>query len=236
MNNINASIQTTNRELVCGPECQTDKRAQTLKLAYDNAMNDYLESPELINQIERDFYVETKGIDYYNQLINTRNISDSSNYSKSYETEFKDIKSNIVELIADYDSGIIHFNRIIDLYNKVNSENQDLKQTLDSLTGNINTNNRKTYYEDQQIDRLAKWRKYIYLVYYVVVFVLCVIVFGIQKRYGDYRVYIKIILIIITPVLLLGIIKYIVIHLYELYLHIKRWLALKDVYSDISKE
>ena len=34
----------------------------------------------------------------------------------------------------------------------------------------------------------------------------------------------------------IGIIKYIVIHLYEFYLHIKKSFALKDVYVDISKE
>lgn len=236
MNNLNASTQSTNSGLVCDTSCQNNKRSQTLKLAYDNAINDYIQSPELINQIERDFYVETKGIEYYNELLKKRNITESSNYSKNYENEFKDIVSNIVQFIEDYNSAVIYFNRIIDLYNKVNYENNELKKKLDDLHGNINTNNRKTYYEDQQIDRLAKWKKIIYILYFSIFFVLCVTVLFIQKRYTDKVLYIKLFFIGITPYLLIGIIKYIVTYLYEFYLHIKKSFALKDVYLDIAKE
>lgn len=236
VNNINSSIQALNRELICGPECQNNKRAQTLKLAYDNAINDYDESPEKISQLEKDFYMETKGGAFYKNVLEDRFKREAIENSKNYKEEYETIKTEIIDLITEYDSSVIYFNRLIDLFNKVKKENTDLKEKYNYLKGSVNTNNRKTFYENQQIDGLDKWKYRIQLLYWAIFIVIFVNTIFIQKQYKNYKVYIKLFIIAATPYLFIGIIKYLILFVKKAYYSIKKYLGLKDVYTDIANE
>jgi hypothetical protein len=236
VNSINSSIQALNRELICGPECQSNKRAQTLKLAYDNAINDYNQSPEKINQLEKDFYIETKGRVFYNNVLEKKYRQEATDNTKKYKEEYETITSDIIDLITEYDSSVIYFNRLIDLYNKVKSENVELMNKHDYLKGSVNTNNRKTFYENQQIDSLGKWKYRIQLLYWAIFIVIFIKTMFIQKEYKNYKAYIKLFLIAATPYLFIGIIIYLILAVKNTYYSIKKYMGIKDVYTDIANE
>jgi hypothetical protein len=92
----------------------------------------------------------------------------------SYDTETSKIKGQL----SSYNGLLISFRNLSDLYRKYKKENSDLFKKLKNGTHDILTNERQTYYEDQEIDVLNNYYLYILWIIYIIV-VVCFVVFSI---------------------------------------------------------
>lgn len=73
--------------------------------------------------------------------------------------------------IDTYNSLVLHYENSKEILNKYKDENDSMEQQLKNQTNNILTNERKTFYEDQQNDQLNTYYYYIlWTVYAVIVF------------------------------------------------------------------
>ena len=83
----------------------------------------------------------------------------------------------VTELINTYGSLLTNYNYMNDLSIEYAAENIKMAKSLKKLRGDIITNDRKTYYEQQHIDKLASWYYYLKISYIVlaVIFILLVI-------------------------------------------------------------
>jgi len=92
----------------------------------------------------------------------------------SYDEEITKIETQL----SSYNSLLLSLINLSDLHRKYKKENSDLFKKLKNGTHDILTNERKTYYEDQEIDVLNNYYLYILWIIYVIV-VLCFGVFSI---------------------------------------------------------
>jgi hypothetical protein len=82
---------------------------------------------------------------------------------------------------------------------KIISENSKIEKKLFKNSGNVLTNDRRTYYEDQGIDNL-KWWRYLFLSFYIIVVIAYVILFFIApSNYSSFKKIGILILFIIYP-------------------------------------
>ena len=74
---------------------------------------------------------------------------------------------------------LINFKNVVELFLKYKKENKELFKELKEESNDVLTNERKTYYEDQQIDTLKFYYFYFILTIYIIV-VLCFGIFSLM--------------------------------------------------------
>jgi hypothetical protein len=89
--------------------------------------------------------------------------------------KFNEDATKIQTQIDAYNGLFLNYENVVDLYKKYKRENEELFIEVKDETNDILTNERKTYYEDQQIDSL----KFYYYYFLVTIYVICVMSFGI---------------------------------------------------------
>jgi hypothetical protein len=87
-------------------------------------------------------------------------------YKDNFTKEVNNIQSNL----KTYKGLEINYNNIIDLYKKYKYENGILENKFKGKTSDILTNDRKTYYKDQSIDKLNGY--YYFLLFFYVLIVI----------------------------------------------------------------
>jgi hypothetical protein len=92
---------------------------------------------------------------------------------------FNDVAANAKILMNTYDTNLTNAINLLDSYTNYVDENKDLKKQLDQMGGDIDTNDRKTYYEDEAIDSLNYYYSWMISIYFLLVsiFAICWVLF-----------------------------------------------------------
>jgi hypothetical protein len=170
LNKLNSFIESANNIISCDSECQRNKTIQELKNKLETAESNLtLAAPEF-EIAKRNYYTYISGQSGYMELIE-KELEEKADvfvklFKDSYETEISKIKTQL----DTYNGLLINFRNIVDLYKQYKKENKDLFEELKEETNDILTNDRKTYYENQQIDGLNSTYYYILcVIYYIIV-------------------------------------------------------------------
>lgn len=88
---------------------------------------------------------------------------------------FDEVAKNANILMNSYDTNLTNAVNLLDSYTNYVSENKELKKQLDQMGGDINTNDRKTYYQDEAIDSLNYYYSWMISIYFllVIIFAIC---------------------------------------------------------------
>ena len=156
-------------------------------------------------------------INQANTIIKTENNDNTQNYSNNeiqetelqvvvegitddLKTEFDDKAAQIKTKIDTYNGLFLNLENVYDLYDKYKKRNVELLVELKDETNDVLTNERKTYYEDQGIDKL----KFYYYYFLLTIYIVCIVLFGFfsLKYPSQYSIIARIcifILLIILP-------------------------------------
>lgn len=232
-NKLNSILAAIDEQVKCGPVCQKMQRDENLKRSYETALTNYKEAPYRIKEAEKKYYEATKGTAFYNEMLKERYSSEIKAIAIS---SIQDHKKNINEIkndISDYESEIIYSSKLRNLMNNVMAENELLRENINDYKSEINTNDRKTFYEDQQIQNLSRWRSIIIVLFWIIFAVLCINILLLKQKYKDIYAWIKLLLVALTPFYIIPLIQKLILKIYNLILSIKDALKLKDVYVNI---
>lgn len=107
----------------------------------------------------------------------------TTNYKKkadtianTFQTKFNNDVNTITTNIKNYKGILINFNNVVDLYNKYRRENVDIENHLKIKSSDTLTNDRKTYYEDEGLQRL---KTYYYFFLFIYVFIVVIFILSI---------------------------------------------------------
>ena len=163
---------------------------------------------------ERGIKTGTAIKEFLNNFFNSE--GETVTFNENFDEESIKIKSQI----QTYTGLLINFNNIFDLFRKYEKENIELSLELKDETNDVLTNERKTYYEDQNIDSLKFYYYYFLLSIYVIV-VICFAAFSlIYPSQSSWKT--KLVLLVVFIVLpffstfILGKIIYLVYEAYNL--------------------
>lgn len=177
LNNFNSFLDKATQVISCDSDCQKEKTEEELKAKYLDAQSNLsLAEPEF-QVAKQNYYTYTSGVSGYNEIVENE-FKKSANvivakFNENYQAEITKIQSQL----ETYNGLLVNFRNIIDLDEKYKKENNHLYKKLKENTNDILTNERKTYYEDQQIESLNSYYYYILWVIYVIV-IICLIIFS----------------------------------------------------------
>lgn len=132
---------------------------------------------------------------------------------------FDDVAKNANVLMRAYDSRLSVATNLLDSYKNYVNENNDLKKQLKKMGGDIDTNDRKTYYEDEAIDSLNFYYSWMISVYFLLisVFAICWVLF--PSLYSNTVKGLLLLFFVIYPLFSTRILKYI-FYLYNQFLEL----------------
>jgi hypothetical protein len=115
---------------------------------------------------------------------------------------------------------LLNFKNIVDLYLKYKKDNAELFKQMKQTTNDILTNDRKTYYQDQQVDVLKFYYYYFILTIYIIS-VFCFGVFSlIYQSQTSWKIrlatFFGLILLPFVSTWILGLLVYIIYTIYNL--------------------
>lgn len=177
LNKFNTLINSANQVLSCGAECQKEKKAQQLKDKYLNAQSNLALAEPQYQIAKQNYYTYVSGQTGYNDMIETELTEKANLIADKFKANFtSDINKTNVQLDS-YNSLLVNYRNVVDLFKQYLTENNKLRKQLKDETNDVLTNERKTFYEDQQIDSLNGWYHYIILVIYIIS-VICFVIFS----------------------------------------------------------
>jgi len=199
LNRFNSFLTSAAKTIACGPECQRNKTAQQLKGKYLAAeTNLYLAEPQY-EIAKKDYYTFISGITGYDDLTKSENKEKANRLADNIKGKFTDEINKIKSQLDTYNSIFINFSNISDLYKQYKIENEKLFKNFKKQSNDVLTNERKTYYQDQEIGVLNNYYTYILWVIYIII-VICYILFSLI--YPTTYTLIKRILILILFIIL----------------------------------
>ena len=163
----------------------------------------------------------------YNEIALTKV---DANTPKNWDEEaLKEIKTQINK----YNSETIYSEKMEKLLERLLSENLSFKEQADKNKSLIYTNDRKTFYEDQQIENIYYWRRVIIALFWILFLSLCINVLFLNKKYDDYKTWIRLFIFALFPFYIIPFIQKIILKIYHLLIDVKDMLKIKDVYIDL---
>ena len=168
----------------CDTECMNQKKLEELEGQFDNIIANVKSAPEKFQKISKDLIIGRKGEDFYNQLKDTeyKNMSNQViNKVKSLYEKENGIKIRIAE---NYQRKVDYFSFLEEYLNIYKEKNQQLDEEIKKKSNEKNIDARKTYYEDNETEKISNYTEF-FMYFYYSVFAVYTYIFITQRAYSD---------------------------------------------------
>jgi hypothetical protein len=199
---INTYIQNSEEQLRCGPDCQALEATQTLKEKYEAAKRNVESSPGELQIAEKNYYTYIMGMSGYDEYITSKLTDQSNAVKKNIQSLTNTLINEIKNLNDTYKTSYSSYSYLSKLDQKYNDEIDELEENMikaSITTGDVTTNDRKTYYEKQNYDALLGYYKMFLWVFYLLLFVFTVLLFVMNKTMGIFKKIIFVVFFVFFP-------------------------------------
>lgn len=225
---ISTLLEQSAQALLCGPDCQKQKVTDELNQKYLNAQTALQTAPINLETTKKNYYVYTEGEPAYNNMRETELKQKAETMAALITDSFNEELTSALTMNKYYSTAIINSSYTKDLLNEYIEKNKELNIQLRDRRGDILTNDRKTYYENDALDSLKLWHRFWWYVYYILVLVFLLSIFLVKSQMTNGKKLILTVLLIFYPYY----IEFIVNWTYELYAYIYTNLP-KNVYNNL---
>ena len=177
LNKFNSFIESANNIISCNADCQKNKTVQQLRSKLEQAESNLVLAEPQLQIAEQNYYTQIAGQSGYNELMRDRLNENAELFVRSFKDNYESEISKIKTELESFKGLAINYRNVLDLYEQYKEENRRLFRDLKDETNDILTNDRKTYYENQQIDGLNVIYYYILWIIYIII-VICFAVFS----------------------------------------------------------
>ena len=177
LNKFNSFLNSATQAIACGPECQKNKKTQQLKDKYLNAQSNLLLAEPQYQIAKQNYYTYVSGQNGYNDMME-KELTEKADLIVNKFKDNVSVETNKINVqLNSYNGLLINYKNVAELFKQYSTENIKLEKQLKDDMNDVLTNERKTFYEDQQISSLNSWYHYIILVIYIIT-VFCFAVFS----------------------------------------------------------
>lgn len=215
-------------EQICGPSCQEQKKKDESKQKYLDAQNNLTTAPEQLKSATKNYYILNEGELGYNKMVLRELKQKSDAIALLIANNFMDYLDVINNNLEDYNNAVKETRIVQSLNDEYRHKIKIMQDNLLTRRTNRTTNNRKSYYEDQQIQNLHAWKKLFKIIFYILTITLAIALFISPSSLSISKKIIIIILLALYPFYILFIAKYVM----KTYSGVM-FLLPKNVYNDI---
>ncbi len=227
-NQINALLQQSTSSLLCGPTCQKQQTEDKLKQDYLDAEVNVQTAPIKLDETKKKYYTFTKGEAYYNEIQEKELEEKAKKITDILRDQFDNQVKKTETLNYYYNTNLINSENTKELYSGYRKENKDLERNIRVSNNDILTNDRKTYYESEELVNLEYYYNILYVVYYAIAVILCIFILFFKSEINFFVRLFLVIFIAAMPYLLNWFGK----KIYDFYLWVLSYLP-KNVYNTI---
>jgi hypothetical protein len=173
MSKFNSFIQQASDTIMCNSDCQKQKETDKLKKAYEKAQETLASAPSQLQTAKQKYVVYTQGQTVYDELRDEELAGKATIIADAFKENFEKEVTKIQSQISSYNGLLMNYNNVLELLMKYKIENVELLKDIKKETNDVLTNERKTFYEDQNIGTL----KFYYFYFLLSIYVICVICF-----------------------------------------------------------
>lgn len=199
---INTYVENSAEQLRCGPDCQALEATQTLKEKYEVAKTNVASAPGEYEIAKKNYYTHIMGQSGYNDYIQNNLTAQSNNIETNINTAINPLILEMKDLNDNYKTSYSSYTYLSKLDKKYNDEINELEQNIKEsavTTGDVTTNDRKTYYQKQNYDGLLKYYEFSLWVYYLLLMVFTVMLFLMNRTMGLFKKIIFIVFFFLYP-------------------------------------
>ena len=195
INKLNALIEQASGALSCDANCQKDQQIASLRQKIEEAVDNQKYAPQRVNKAVKDYIVFSKGTPVFNDYQTDTLTKEAQEDVKNYTAQFEDIAAQTQTSLDSYKSLLLNYTNLSTSYEQYYAENQRLLQQFNKATSDTNTNQRKTFYEDENIKSLDYYYSIIRFLYVIVLVVYCY--FFISRSFSLFSFWLKLIVLIV---------------------------------------
>jgi hypothetical protein len=210
---INKITNSLHKKPVCDEECQANK----LKQIYLQSQQNLLTAPQKEQIAYKNYVVFTEGELAYTEQETQQYTLDAEEIEYEIITNFEKTAKQILIAIESYDSLLLNYTNILELYKKYIAENKALIRKLKNNSSDVITNDRKTYYEDQGISSLNFYYNILIVIYIIVVICFGIFAFGYQSSLSVTVKIVIFVIFLILPFISTKILNLIIEFLHKIY-------------------
>jgi hypothetical protein len=184
VNNLNNLIAQSQATLACGPTCQKIKKTEELKQKYIDAQTNVISAPDQLFSAQKNFILFSQGVGTYNEIIEKDLTNKANKIASAINAEFEKNIENAENLTATYGTLESQNDYMQDLRNKYILENTRMKEEINGIFNDIVTNDRKTYYQDQNMTRVNGWYNLYTIIYVIMMIAFLIFIFLVDSKYS----------------------------------------------------
>ena len=209
-NDFNNFLQKATEAVTCGASCQKEKTANELKQKFFDSQVNLVTAPQQVDTSLKNYLEYSQGNNSYNDYVEADLKTKADVIAKTFNDNFQKEVENLKLLIGSYNGILLNFNHIVEYYASFYKQNIKLSNKVKITLSDVQTNDRKTFYEDQNIDRLKLFYNIILFVYILIIlfFVGCMVL--VPTSFSRKIQYISVIGLIIYPFVCYPILKFII--------------------------
>jgi hypothetical protein len=177
LNKFNSLINQASNAIMCDSNCQKQKQAEKLKQKFESAQENLATASGQLQVAEKNYVTITQGDDAYSNLQDLKLEKKAQKVVDQVNTLINSASATITTEINTYNGLLLNFKNVVELHHKYLAENIELKKDLKDEIDDVTKNDRKTYYENQEIDNLKLYYYYFFMTIYVIC-IICFVVFG----------------------------------------------------------
>lgn len=195
---VNNIVQLAHEKLTCDDACQFERKSNELKEKYERAAEVKQNIPTIYNEREKDYIVFTKGVPYYDNMMEHRYEAAGRESLNEMLIIHKHQMKILHEELENYANGTLYEQNISDLWKKYEQEEKLLKLATLKMQNNIAISDRETSYEDVENTKITKYRNIALFLYCFVLFVFLVLLIA-KGRYMEIKLWVVFICLVLFP-------------------------------------
>jgi hypothetical protein len=182
LSGLNKLIEQANESISCDAACMQERERQQLLQQYLDAETNVVNAPQLLISAQKNFITFTQGENGYNEFLDNDLQSKADLFVKTYQSNFDRDVNLILTNIKNFEGFLVNFNNVVDLYKKYKMENNELEKKLKITTTSTLTNDRKSYYEDEGLQRLRNYYYFFLFIYIIIVIIFILSMFLVKTN------------------------------------------------------
>ena len=154
INQFNSLVQQASDTLTCDSTCQNNRQIEQLKKEFLDSRETVATAPYKAAVAEKNYVTAAAGVVQYDELKQKEFEKEAQDLSSKFIQQFETDAVIFKSQLDTYDALFLNYKNVYDLFFKYKEENTELFKELKDETSDTLTNDRKTFYQDQQIDGL----------------------------------------------------------------------------------
>ena len=212
---INSLINTATKLVMCPPgsACEKENVSAELNRQLQDAIINEQVAPLRLANAKRYYYTYTQGQSSYNGMLEKELQEKARLITKQIGDKFLEEVKNAVTMNMFFNTSQVNSENTLELYNEYVNKNAEMAEIIKSSRGDVLTNDRKTYYETEAMEKLKMWYTLIISIYWILVVTFILSLFFSTSTMSRTTQIVLVVMFILYPF----IIHKVVVYLYNLF-------------------